>query len=198
MPTSIDGLDLHIRDFTTFVLGPGTHVIIGVDHNYFFHEDPDGFVVGIDDITTGESWGNVSASIGGQFAAVFDNITVDYSGSTAPLRIDLEGNLQHGGFAEGDILINVFSIIGSQFSDVIRGTDITDLPGGWVVNDPGANSLFGGGGDDILEGRDGPDLLNGGTGSDTASYEFFSRARFRYRQRSFHRCIQCERRRRYR
>src|SRR5689334_5173634 len=105
------------------------------------------------------------------FFDVFDNVTVDYGGSPVSVRIDLNSSLQHGGFAEGDNLTNVFSVIGSDFNDVIRGSDeatqFTTAP----LNDPGDNSLFGGKGDDIIEGRGGPDLINGGAGSDTASYE---------------------------
>jgi Ca2+-binding RTX toxin-like protein len=108
------------------------------------------------------------------FTAVFDDFTVDYSFSPAPVRIDLSHTTQHGGFAEGDQLTNVFSIIGSPSNDTIRGSDLLELkdfPAQDVFNDPGANSLFGGGGDDIIEGRGGADLINGGPGNDTASYE---------------------------
>jgi Ca2+-binding RTX toxin-like protein len=108
------------------------------------------------------------------FFAVFDDFTVDYSLSPRPVQIDLSFTTQHGGFAEGDKLTNVFSIIGSPFNDTIRGSDLLepkDFPAQDVFNDPGANSLFGGGGDDIIEGRGGADLINGGPGNDTASYE---------------------------
>jgi Ca2+-binding RTX toxin-like protein len=108
------------------------------------------------------------------FVDVFDNITVDYSFSPAPVRVDLSFTTQHGGFAEGDQLTNVFSIIGSPFGDIIRGSnELTgaDALSDDIFNNPGDNSLFGGGGDDILEGRGGPDLINGGPGNDTASYE---------------------------
>jgi Ca2+-binding RTX toxin-like protein len=108
------------------------------------------------------------------FFAVFDDFTVDYSFSPRPVQIDLSFTTQHGGFAEGDLLTNIFSIIGSPSNDTIRGSDLIppeDFPAQDVFNDPGANSLFGGGGDDIIEGRGGADLINGGPGNDTASYE---------------------------
>ena len=66
------------------------------------------------------------------FNEVFDNITVDYSHSTAGVRIDLAAPTQHGGFAEGDTLVNVYSIIGSSFNDVIRGSDEDQFPGGGI------------------------------------------------------------------
>ena len=108
------------------------------------------------------------------FFAVFDDFTVNYSFSPRPVQIDLSFTTQHGGFAEGDLLTNIFSIIGSPSNDTIRGSDLIppeDFPAQDVFNDPGANSLFGGGGDDIIEGRGGADLINGGPGNDTASYE---------------------------
>jgi len=49
------------------------------------------------------------------FADVYDQITIDYALSTAGVKIDLETEPQHGGFAEGDSLVNVMGIIGSNF-----------------------------------------------------------------------------------
>ena len=97
--------------------------------------------------------------------------TVDYSRSTSAVFIDLAADVQHGGFAEGDRLINIGIVEGSNFNDVIRGSDpfVTNLDG--VINDPGDNLLHGGRGDDILEGRGGGDTLDGGEDSDTASYK---------------------------
>jgi len=108
------------------------------------------------------------------FVDVFDDFTVDYSFSPSAVQIDLSHTTQHGGFAEGDQLTNVFSIIGSPSDDTIRGSDLIPFElyaAQGVFNDPGDNSLFGGSGDDLIEGRGGADLINGGPGNDTASYE---------------------------
>src|ERR1700730_4677600 len=121
-----------------------------------------------------------SADLAGQtlFFDAFEDTSVDYSLSPAPVRIDLERSpIQNGGFADGDTLVNIFEITGSGFNDIIRGSD--NFPLGFtngfltsgVVNDPGENVLKGGPGDDILEGRGGADLLDGGPDLDTASYE---------------------------
>jgi len=114
---------------------------------------------------------------------VFDDNSVDYSLSNAPVSVDLTQTTQHGGFAEGDKLGDIFEVTGSAFDDVIRGSNVSDYPldkSGTVfgqptffftINKPGENVLNGGNGNDTLEGRGGADTLNGGSGFDTASYE---------------------------
>jgi Ca2+-binding RTX toxin-like protein len=85
--------------------------------------------------------------------------TVDYSFADAFLNVqrgdavnvDLQRATQQGGFAEGDVLISIENVGGSDQDDVIRG-------------DGAANDLRGNGGDDILEGRDGDDILRGDKG----------------------------------
>src|SRR5262245_27370834 len=58
---------------------------------------------------------------------VFDDNSVDYSLSTAPVSIDLTQATQHGGFAEGDKLGDIFEVTGSAFDDVIRGSNVSDF-----------------------------------------------------------------------
>jgi Ca2+-binding RTX toxin-like protein len=118
---------------------------------------------------------------------VFDDTSADYSLSTAAVNIDLRQATQHGGFAEGDHLVNVSVVTGSSFNDVIRGSNPSDFPADFsgqivdgrntqtfvhfTINNPGFNLLSGGNGNDILEGRGGDDILDGGVGFDFASYE---------------------------
>jgi Ca2+-binding RTX toxin-like protein len=114
---------------------------------------------------------------------VFDDNSVDYSRSTAPVSIDLTQATQHGGFAEGDSLGDIFEVTGSPYDDVIRGLNTSDYPPDttrtidgtrtifFTINKPGENVLNGGNGNDLLEGRSGADTLNGGAGFDYASYE---------------------------
>src|ERR1700730_1190832 len=113
---------------------------------------------------------------------VFADTPADYSASTAPISIDLTNTFtgQHGGFADGDTLINVSEVIGSPFNDIIRGSNVSDFPAdsiqNFTINNPGENLLIGGDGDDVLEGRGGADILMGGAftndfGFDFASYE---------------------------
>jgi hypothetical protein len=114
---------------------------------------------------------------------VFDDNSVDYTSSTAPVSIDLTKATQHGGFAEGDSLGDIFEVTGSRHDDVIRGSNTSDYPPDtnriidgqrnffFTINKPGENVLNGGDGNDLLEGRGGADTLNGGPGFDLASYE---------------------------
>src|SRR5262245_27433999 len=123
---------------------------------------------------------------------VFNDTPADYSFSNAVVNIDLKQPTQHGGFAEGDILVNVSEVIGSSFGDIIRGSNTSDFPADsipvvqngtnsanfqhFTINNPGNNVLVGGGGSDVLEGRGGADILIGGSFTsdfavDYASYE---------------------------
>lgn len=79
--------------------------------------------------------------------------TVDYSSSTAAVIIDINNNILSGGFAAGDSLSGIDSIIASDYADVIKGNDDNNI-------------LVGGLGDDELYGRDGDDELHGGLGKD--------------------------------
>jgi len=167
MTTSINGVSLLVRTIT-FTATATPETFVGVENLDFVFPDLINTVY-VENITTGQAAGSDPGKAQSGIAVdVFDNITVDYSNSTAPVLIDLSQTTQHGGFAQGDTLINDFSVIGSPFDDVIRGQDIVDPD---AINDPGLNSLFGDAGNDILEGRGGADLINGGSGSDTASYE---------------------------
>jgi Ca2+-binding RTX toxin-like protein len=84
--------------------------------------------------------------------------TVDFSGSTAGVRVDLGVALNAvpglGGYAQGDLISGVENVVGSDFADTL-------------VGDAGDNRLEGGAGDDVLEGGGGADTVVGGGGSDT-------------------------------
>ncbi len=126
---------------------------------------------------------------------VRNNDAVDYSFSNAAVHIDLspqqpeidfETIVQHGGFAEGDELLEISEVIGSFFNDIIRGSNrIPDRPpivvnganttdATFFINNPGDNVLVGGNGSDILEGRGGADVLIGGSFSADFSFDFAS------------------------
>ncbi|WP_210485890.1 beta strand repeat-containing protein [Microvirga antarctica] len=90
-------------------------------------------------------------------------VTVDLS------KVDGSSNL---GEARDDHFINIESVWGSAFADVIGG----DAQDNWIVGDAGHDtltggagndSLFGGIGDDLLAGGENNDLLDGGIGNDT-------------------------------
>ncbi len=79
--------------------------------------------------------------------------TVSYSGSDEAVTVDLRENMAAGGHAEGDVIVNIESVAGSGYGDVLGGND-------------GDNRLFGAGGNDRLSGRGGDDVLEGGAGAD--------------------------------
>ena len=83
--------------------------------------------------------------------------TVSYVNSTAGVNVNLFTEQGFGGFASGDILINIENIQGSDFDDTLTG-------------DGKINVLNGRGGNDLLEGGAGKDTLIGGAGFDTVSY----------------------------
>jgi Ca2+-binding RTX toxin-like protein len=64
------------------------------------------------------------------------------------IDVDLQRAVQHGGFAEGDVLVGIENVSGTVFDDVIKGDGLD-------------NVLAGAFGDDVLEGRDGDDIISG-------------------------------------
>lgn len=90
------------------------------------------------------------------------NDTVNYSRSTAGVRVDLNVTTQRGGFAEGDALIGIENVTGSNSKDVITGNAGANVLMGLDGND----TMSGGGGDDRLDGGNNDDTLDGGTGND--------------------------------
>jgi len=78
------------------------------------------------------------------------NDTVDFSGSTGGVNVDLRTALKPipglGGYAQGDLISGVENVVGSDFADILIG-------------DEGDNRLEGGAGDDLLDGSGGADTF---------------------------------------
>ncbi|MGN2438224.1 beta strand repeat-containing protein [Pseudomonas syringae] len=91
--------------------------------------------------------------IGGIGADVIDGRegqdSVWYITSAAGVSINLQTQVNQGGDAEGDVLLNIERVLGSHYDDVL-------------VGDTGANYLEGGLGNDVIDGGDGNDFLYGG------------------------------------
>ncbi|MCC3861334.1 hypothetical protein LJF33_08965 [Emcibacteraceae bacterium Y4] len=85
--------------------------------------------------------------------------TVSYFDSNVGVTVNLETGEASGGFAEGDTIINVENISGSERFD-------NNLTG-----DSGNNGLTGGAGNDIINGGDGNDTLFGNGGQDILNGE---------------------------
>lgn len=79
---------------------------------------------------------------------------VRYNGSTEGVQINLLDGTATGGQAEGDTLIGIENLFGSNHDDVLFGNDSN-------------NRIFGNNGDDVLAGNGGINSLFGGAGADT-------------------------------
>jgi Ca2+-binding RTX toxin-like protein len=109
-----------------------------------------------------------------------------YQDSTVGVVVNLQTGRGYGGTAEGDTLVNIEGVVGSDHTDVLFGNDGDNLLLGLLGNDVlygldgddlicgdhdgidlgGDDALKGGGGDDTLIGVVGDDYLNGGAGRD--------------------------------
>lgn len=136
------------------------------------HTGYDSFEYSLQDGQGGNDTGNVSILLysnadyftGTSDSETFDggegSDTVDYSFSTQKVTIDLQNGTASGGFAQGDILISIENIIGT---DIANAFDT-------LYGNSSVNTLLGLAGDDILEGGAGADILDGGAGKDTVRY----------------------------
>ena len=95
--------------------------------------------------------------VGGAGADVLDGGADDdrasYFDSSAGVTVNLKTGTGSGGEAEGDTLLNIEELTGSQFKD-------------FLTSDDGGSILFGAAGDDVLKGGGGVDHLMGGDGDD--------------------------------
>ncbi len=87
---------------------------------------------------------------------------VSYTFSDTGVNINLHEGTNEGGYAEGDVLVNVENARGSSHADVLIGDDASNSLRGL----DGDDELSGNGGDDWLYGNAGADQLDGGGGTD--------------------------------
>ncbi|MGK9247131.1 M10 family metallopeptidase C-terminal domain-containing protein, partial [Inquilinus limosus] len=83
--------------------------------------------------------------------------TVSYYTGSVGVAVDLATGKANSGEAQGDTLIGIENVSGSQGGDMLTGN-------------AGANTLQGWNGNDVLRGGAGADRLDGGAGIDTVSY----------------------------
>lgn len=99
--------------------------------------------------------------------------TLNYGDSAAGVSVNLSTGVNHGGAAEGDVLLDRFEIVrGSLFGDTLVGDADGNALRGLAGDDAlrglaGADILNGGDGADLLDGGDGDDVLRGGRGGDS-------------------------------
>src|SRR5262249_19035730 len=83
-----------------------------------------------------------------------DGDTATYLHSPGAVQVNLATGENHGFDAEGDTLLNISNVTGSNFDDTLNG-------------DSNANVLSGGAGSDLLQGGGGKDTFIGGNGPST-------------------------------
>lgn len=122
-------------------------------------------VLGDADTILGGSGNDIIAGLtGGDTLDGGDGVdTLDYTLSLQGVNIDLGANSASGGDAQGDIISNFESVLGTAYNDVLTG----NAQGNLLVGGAGNDTLSGGAGSDDLQGGVGSDRLIGGTGSDT-------------------------------
>jgi len=101
-----------------------------------------------------------------------DTDTVSYANSGAAVDVDLSSSgEQSGGFAEGDVLVDIENLGGSANNDTLAGDDNDNVINGNAGNDvitgqDGNDTLLGAAGSDTIAGGAGDDAINGGPGAD--------------------------------
>jgi ELWxxDGT repeat protein len=101
--------------------------------------------------------------------------TASYFGEFGGVWIDLATGVGRWNSAEGDTLVSIENVVGTDFTDWLTGNASDNrLEGGLgadrLLGGLGADQLIGGGGNDVLAGNFGADLLDGGADVDMADY----------------------------
>ena len=91
-----------------------------------------------------------------------NDTAVYYWGVSAGVTVNLATGVGSGSEAQGDTLVNIENVSGSEHDDTITGND----SGNYLNSYGGDDILRGGGGNDSLKGGKGDDRLFGGTGYD--------------------------------
>jgi Ca2+-binding RTX toxin-like protein len=153
--------------------------LYGTDNSEILHGTsghwPDGDAIwgygGDDEIYAGDGWDYLTGGFGADYldgGSAFDQAI--YKDSPVGVTVFLSPGLGFGGTAEGDVLVNIENLAGSEFDDVLIGDDYRNE----LYGRAGQDTLKGGGGYDRLAGdagNDSGDYMHGGSGFDTASYE---------------------------
>ena len=88
--------------------------------------------------------------------------TASYEDAVSGVTVSLYSRLGTRGEAEGDTLISIERILGSEFDDVLTA----DPDGSFLIGNGGMDELYGQAGDDYLDGGEDADTLSGGAGAD--------------------------------
>ena len=94
------------------------------------------------------------------------NDTASYQDSDTRVDVRLSGTYVRYGYAEGDTLISIENLIGSDHNDILAGNEHDNV----LTGNAGNDLLWASAGDDTLTGGPGADRLVGKTGNDTATW----------------------------
>ena len=98
--------------------------------------------------------------------------TVSYLASDTGVYVNLETGVVSGGYAQGDTLVSIEQIEGSNHNDTIIGSSGNDT----IIGGAGDDFINAGAGNDYINGGAGADTIDGGDGIDTISYSTSSTA----------------------
>ena len=166
-PNGADTLLGNTGNDTILGRGGGDSLYGGGGVDFIAGEEGDDSVYGgggADTITAGAGNDTLEGGLGAD--SIIGGVGIDfaaYVGSASAVTVNIDDlSTESGGDAQGDTLLNIFHLIGSQFDDTLIG-DGEIL----IINpSPGDNSLVGLDGNDSLLGLSGLDHLQGGTGND--------------------------------
>ena len=172
-------------DIETFRTGPGDDTVFGDNFGQTI-ETGDGndsvYPMGGDDtVDVGTGGDNVDAGSGDDGADTYlgsSDATLDYTGRSVALTINLVLADEVGEPGEGDMVAGFGTVKGGSGADTIVGTTMAEH----LIGGPGKDVITGGGGADVLEGDggndtfpqgaapDGSDTVVGGSGIDRIDY----------------------------
>ena len=142
---------------------PGPDVILGSDGNDRIDGLGGNDVIcggeGDDELIGGPGWDRLD---GGTGADLLDGgpqrDAVSYADRRSPVTVTIDDTLPDGEVGEGDRLIDIERVVGTEFDDVLVGAGADDE----LIGLSGDDRLIGGNGSDALYGGAGDDLLDGG------------------------------------
>ncbi|WP_281269712.1 LamG-like jellyroll fold domain-containing protein, partial [Aestuariispira insulae] len=122
-----------------------------------------------DDVLIGNSGDNIFEGLGGSDTMIGGEgaDTVSYENSREGVHIDLsQTSRQFGGDASYDVFTSIENLTGSNFGDVLKGTDGDNV----IFDGAGNDQVFAGAGEDEILAGAGRDQIDGGEGYDSISY----------------------------
>ncbi len=138
--------------------GDGNDVIVGGDgDNWLFGGADDDVITGGADCDWIEGGSGADTITGGGYHG-----HVVYWSSSQGVTVNLATGVTRGGDAEGDRLLGIIAVDGSELADVLTGS----AGDNWVVGKGGNDVLNGLAGADRVDGGDGNDIVTGGRGAD--------------------------------